>query len=274
MMAKTKIEWTDATWNPITGCSPVSEGCENCYARQMATRLQANSRTAEKYRNVFKPTFHEEELDNLKERFGKCDRVFVGSMGDLFHDDFSDEQIFRIFDTLRGVRNNKNNYIVFQLLTKRIERAAIVLAKYEMYLRHTFQCFNSEEEFSQLFDLYNIWLGVTVENYEQEERILNLRNSNIIKKKFVSFEPLLNFGLILPFDLDDIEEIDWVIVGGETGNRARPMKKEWVDEIFNSCQSFKIPFFFKKWGSSKLSYRDDDNHDDIYCGRQWHEFPE
>jgi len=255
------IEWTDYTWNPITGCSPVSAGCDNCYARKRAKRLQKNPKTAEKYRNGFKPTFHPECL--IDRKIWKYDKVFVGSMGDLFHDDFSDEQIFEILDNIQYISVVSSVFhkekTAFQLLTKRPVRAVDIFQKYEKHNNHI---------------LCNIWLGVSVENQDTAWRIEELKkiNKSIIKKRFVSFEPLL--GEIRNLNL---QNIDWVIVGGENGSGARPMKKEWVDLIFDEiihCEFENIiPFFFKGWGKSKQSYNDNKNHDDVYRDYHWRQFP-
>ncbi len=213
-MALTKIEWTESTWNPTTGCTKISEGCKNCYAERMAKRLQAMG--VEKYKNGFQLSLHP---DVLEEPYSwKTPRsVFVNSMSDLFHEKMSLDYIQKVFRVM-----NENLIHTFQVLTKRPE----ILVKHEEKLNWT----------------KNIWMGVTVENQSLIKRIEHLRKT-CAHVKFVSFEPLLSKIDILP-----LEGIDWVIVGGESGPGARPMHKEWVLTIKENCKYRDIPFFFKQWG--------------------------
>ena len=214
MAFKSKIEWTENTWNPITGCTQISEGCENCYALRMASRLQ-NMGNA-KYVNGFRLTLHE---DCLNEPFSwkKPARIFVNSMSDLFHADVPVEYVQRVFTVM-----NANPQHTFQVLTKRADRFSEIVPLVEW--------------------TSNIWLGVTVENSKRKSRINALRLTPA-KVKFVSFEPLLNdVGVI------DFSQIDWVIVGGESGWHARPMEQDWVINIKDQCEQQNVLFYFKQWG--------------------------
>lgn len=213
-MSQTKIEWTEATWNPTTGCTKISSGCVNCYAEKMAHRLKAMG--AVKYSNGFKVTLHENCLSEPY-NWKKPKVIFVNSMSDLFHERIPYEFIEKVFKVM-----NQNPQHIFQVLTKRAERL------YE--LNH------------QLSWTSNIWMGVSVENIESKKRIDLLRNTNSAIK-FLSCEPLIS-------DLKtiDLKGINWVIVGGESGPKARPMHEDWVLNIFQQCKDSDIPFFFKQWG--------------------------
>ncbi|HHY21657.1 MAG TPA: phage Gp37/Gp68 family protein [Bacilli bacterium] len=214
MVNTTKIEWTDTTWNPVTGCTKVSPGCVNCYAERMAKRLTAMKNP--RYRNGFKVTMHEDLLDQpLKKK--KPSMVFVCSMSDLFHEDVTDEFIKAVFETM-----NKADRHIFQVLTKRPER----VSKLQNDLNFT----------------ENIWIGASVENDRVAKRVDYVRNLPAAVK-FLSCEPLLG-------SLRDVsfEGIDWIVVGGESGPNARPMNIEWVREIRDACQKEEIKFFFKQWG--------------------------
>ena len=215
-MARTKIEWTESTWNPLTGCTKVSAGCQNCFAEVMARRLQAMGQP--KYRNGFKLTLHPETL-NEPYSWKKPRVVFVNSMSDLFHKDVPIKFIQDVFRVMK-----ENPYHVFQILTKRPD----VLLYYdrEGYLEWT----------------HNIWMGVTVEDDTVLHRIDQLRSTGA-KVKFLSCEPLL---ASLP-NLN-LSGIDWVIVGGESGRNPRPMKEEWVIEIKEQCLTTGVAFYFKQWG--------------------------
>lgn len=205
-----KIEWTNKTWNPVTGCSKYSEGCQNCYAEKMTKRLAAMGQ--EKYKNGFnKVVFHPEELN--RDFGGKSKMIFVNSMSDTFHADISKFQISKMLEYC-----SFNKQHIFQILTKRAARI---------------------EEFSYP---PNVWLGVTVEKENYKNRIEFLRHTDA-KIKFLSCEPLLG-------DLGelDLTGIDWVIVGGESGPGARPMHPDWVRNIQKQCQEQNVPFFFKQWG--------------------------
>lgn len=214
-MRTTKIEWTERTWNPVTGCTKRSAGCEHCYAEAMSRRLKAMGNY--KYRYGFKVTLQEESLDEPI-AWRKPSLVFVCSMGDLFHDDVPFTYIDKVLTTIRNTPQH-----TYQLLTKRAERMA---------------------EYFKTHDIpKNVWLGVTVENQKTKYRIDFLRQQTA-KVKFLSCEPLLE-------DLNELnlQGINWIIVGGESGPMARPMKEEWILNIQKQATKNLIPFFFKQWGT-------------------------
>jgi protein gp37 len=213
-MAQSKIEWTEMSWNPTTGCDKISAGCKFCYAEVMSKRLQAMGQ--KKYNNGFKLTLHPETL-TIPYTWKKPRIVFVNSMSDLFHKDIPLDYITEVFRVMR-----ENPMHTFQLLTKRAD----ILAEYDPLL-----------EWSP-----NIWMGVSVENQKTIERINYLRNTAAFIK-FLSLEPLI--GSIHDLNLHNI---DWLIVGGESGPKARPMKKEWVFDIKYQCEKAGVKFFFKQWG--------------------------
>jgi len=215
-MAQSRIEWTELTWNPTTGCNKVSQGCKFCYAEVMARRLKAMG--LEKYRNGFELTLHEDAL-KIPYTWKQSKIVFVNSMSDLFHKDIPLEFIQRVFKVM-----NDNPQHVFQVLTKRAD----VLLKYHKELEWT----------------HNIWMGVSVEDAKSLSRINLLRRTRA-KVKFLSCEPLIG-----PLTDLNLKKINWVIVGGESGRRPRPMKPEWVFEIHNKCIEENVPFFFKQWGGT------------------------
>lgn len=213
-MNKTKIEWTEMTWNPITGCSKISDGCENCYAERMSKRL--NLMGNKRYCNGFEVTIHEDLFEEPL-KWKKSRIVFVNSMSDIFHEKVSEEIILKLFDVM-----NRATEHTFQVLTKRSER----LKKLQSKINWT----------------KNIWMGVSVENQKVVSRIDDLKFTNA-KIKFISFEPLI--GEVKNIDLSGI---DWAIVGGESGPNSREMKEEWVLKIKEQCQEDKVSFFFKQWG--------------------------
>jgi len=213
-MSKSKIEWTESTWNPVSGCTKISRGCDNCYAERMAMRLKAMGTRG--YENGFEVTMHPHALEKpLKMK--KPQVIFVNSMSDIFHEKIPDEFIFQIFEVM-----NKAHWHTFQVLTKRPKR----LAKLASKLNWT----------------DNIWMGITVEANEYVDRVDYLRDCPA-KIKFLSLEPLID-----SVDKLDYRGIDWVIAGGESGYGARVMKKEWVLEIRDRCKNENIDFFFKQWG--------------------------
>jgi len=234
-MKKSKIEWTESTWNPVSGCSKISAGCANCYAERMAKRLQAMGQ--KRYVNGFQLTLHPEALD---EPFGwkKPRVVFVNSMSDLFHEDIPLGYIEKVFAVM-----NSNPRHTFQILTKRSGRL---------------------REFAPMLDwTENIWMGVTIERNDYVYRADDLRRVGSYIK-FLSLEPLL--GPLPDLDLDDI---DWVIAGGESGPGARVMDEEWVLEIKDKCRNYEnSAFFFKQWGgvNKKKAGR-------ILKGKTWDEYP-
>lgn len=215
-MAKSSIEWTEMTWNPTTGCSKVSDGCKFCYAEVMAKRLKAMG--VQKYKNGFDLSIHPETL-NIPYTWKKPKIVFVNSMSDLFHENVPLDYIQKVFTVM-----NNNPQHIFQVLTKRSEN----LHNYNFDLEWT----------------PNIWMGVSVENDKVSNRIDFLRETSAFVK-FLSCEPLLG-----PLDNMDLFGINWVIVGGESGRRPRPINKEWVANIKDQCTEQSIPFFFKQWGGT------------------------
>jgi protein gp37 len=235
-MKNSKIEWTDSTWNPITGCDHVSNGCDHCYAERMAERLQAMG--SPRYRDGFKLTIHEDLFD-APLRWTKPRTIFVNSVSDLFHEQLDFDVIDRIFDTM-----NRASWHTFQVLTKR----PIELIKHGAKLNWT----------------PNIWMGVTVESARYTHRIQALQSVDA-KVRFVSFEPLLS---AIPADTD-LSGIDWAIVGGESGPGARPMEAEWARGVRAVCRRYEAAFFFKQWGgvNKKRAGRELD-------GRHWDEMPE
>lgn len=233
-MATSKIEWTESTWNPLTGCTKISPGCKNCYAERMAKRLQAMG--VEKYRNGFQLTLHAEVLEEPL-TWAKPQMIFVNSMSDLFHKDVPLDFILRIFDVMR-----RAHWHQFQILTKRAER----LLELDPHI-----------EWPQ-----NVWMGVSVENASYLQRIDLLRNTHA-RIKFLSLEPLLG-----PLPNLNLAGINWAIVGGESGPHARPIQPEWVRDIRDQCITAKVPFFFKQWGGTnkKKTGRQLDS-------RTWNELP-
>jgi len=214
MAANSKIEWTECTWNPVTGCTKISAGCRNCHAERMARRLQAMGQP--NYRNGFRVTLHPHMLE-LPLRWKQPRTIFVNLMSDLFHKDVPFDFIARVFDVMCRAPQHR-----FQILTKRAERLEALSAR--------------------LSWPDNVWVGVTVENSECAFRIQHLRQTDAAIK-FISFEPLLG-----PISDISLEGIDWVIVGGESGPGARPMRREWGTNVRDRCLAARIPFFFKQWG--------------------------
>lgn len=235
MAVGSSIEWTEATWNPVTGCTKISAGCKNCYAERMSRRLRAMGKP--QYRNGFKLTTHEESLD-LPRKWKRGRLVFVNSMSDLFHKDVPADFIERAFEVM-----NECPQHTFQILTKRPE---ITL---ELSPRLTWSP--------------NIWMGTSVENMLVLHRIASLREIPA-KVRFLSVEPLLG-----PIPRLPLKGIHWVIVGGESGPGARPMQPEWVRSIRDRCVDAEVPFFFKQWGGVNKS-----RTGRILDGRTWDEKPD
>jgi len=235
MSTQSTIEWTECTWNPVSGCTKISPGCANCYAERMAKRLQAMGQY--RYRNGFKVTLHPEAIEEPYQ-WRKPRVVFVNSMSDLFHEDIPAKYIQSIFE----VMNNTPRH-TYQILTKRSERLAELAP-----------ILNWSE---------NIWMGITVENNRYLHRVDHLRQVDA-HIRFLSLEPLLG-----PLDELNLHGINWVIVGGESGPNARPIKEEWILTIKNKCVFSDVPFFFKQWGgfNKKKNGR-------MLEGRQWDELPD
>ena len=234
MATNSSIEWTETTWNPLTGCTKISPGCKNCYADRMAKRLFAMG--VERYKNKFQLTLHE---NSLREPYSwkKPRVVFVNSMSDLFHKDVPVSFIKSVFKVMQ-----ENCQHQFQVLTKRAERL--------------------EEISSQLTWPPNVWMGVSVEDQDHTWRIKHLRSvpANI---RFLSVEPLIG-----PISKLPLKGIHWVIVGGESGPKSRPIAKEWVRAIRDQCKHADVPFFFKQWGGVR-------KHETgrTLDRRTWNEFP-
>jgi protein gp37 len=253
-MAETQIEWTDATWNPVAGCSIVSAGCTNCYAMEMAKRLQAMSISKYKgltrrsgKRTIWNGVVREDATAlDIPLRWKKPRKIFVNSMSDLFHDNVSDAFILEVWKVMGATPHHH-----YQILTKRPQRMGTIIR-------------------SKIVDvLPNVWLGTSVENLDVVERVDHLR-SIPAAIRFISFEPLI--GAVGAIDLTGV---DWAIVGGESGRYARPIREEWIDAIYDQCLFHQTAFFFKQWGtwgkdnkrrSKKANGRE-------YRGQQWDQMP-
>ncbi|QJB55908.1 phage Gp37/Gp68 family protein [Pseudodesulfovibrio sp. zrk46] len=233
-MSTSKIEWTEATWNPLTGCTKISPGCANCYAERMAKRLQ--NMGVRNYRDGFQLRMHEDALD-IPLGWKKPRVIFVNSMSDLFHEDVPLSFIKKVFYIMSVTPQH-----TYQVLTKRSTRLA--------------------ELSSELKWPSNVWMGVSIENADYKYRIDNLSNTDACVK-FLSLEPLL--GPITEMSLD---AIDWVIVGGESGPGARPMDEEWVTDIRDQCNASATPFFFKQWGGTNKK-----KNGRILEGKTWDQMP-
>ncbi len=234
MALRSLIEWTESTWNPVTGCDKVSPGCKNCYAERLAKRLKAMGQA--NYSNGFSLTLHEEAL-GLPLRWRRPRTIFVNSMSDLFHEKVPARFIHSLFRVMVEASHHR-----FQVLTKRSTRL--------------------RELAPELPWPPNVWMGVSVETDEQLWRIDDLRQTNAAIR-FLSLEPLLG-----PLHHLDLDGIQWVIVGGESGPRARPIAREWVTEIRDRCTGAGVPFFFKQWGG--IHKRESGRRLD---GRTWNGIP-
>ena len=233
-MSQSRIEWTESTWNPLTGCNKISPGCKHCYAERMAKRLHAMGQP--NYVNNFKLTMHPQALEKPLE-WKTPQFIFVNSMSDLFHKDVPLEFVQQVFDVMK-----RAHWHQFQVLTKRSERLLELSPKLEW--------------------ADNIWMGVSVENADYTFRIDHLRKTGA-KTKFLSVEPLLG-----PIPKMNLKGINWVIVGGESGPGARPLEREWVTGVRDQCLKAKVPFFFKQWGGvqKKKAGR-------LLDGRTWDDMP-
>lgn len=254
-MAETQIEWTDTTWNPVAGCSLASAGCKNCYAMQMARRLEAMG--VDKYKGLTQKKGtnttwngivreHHQSLE-IPLKWKKPRKIFVNSMSDLFHDGVSDDFIIAVWDVMK--KTPHHNY---QILTKRPERMLEILTS----------------KINEI--LPNVWIGTSVENSITSDRIDLLRKTPAAIR-FISFEPLIDS--VGEVNLDNIH---WAIVGGESGHKARPISEMWIDEIHKQCSIYDTAFFFKQWGawgkdnqkrSKKANGRE-------YKGQTWDEMPQ
>lgn len=234
MSNQSSIEWTESTWNPLTGCTKVSAGCKHCYAERMAKRLQAMGQP--NYANGFRLTLHEHAV-SLPLTWKKPQMIFVNSMSDLFHPDVPLEFIQKIFSVMRQA-----DWHTFQVLTKRSDRLAAL---------------------SDLIDWpQNVWMGVSVENSSFASRVNDLRTT-AARVKFLSLEPLLG-----PLPALRLDGINWVIVGGESGPGARPLEEAWVTDIRDQCLRAGVPFFFKQWGGVRKK-----KHGRLLEGKTWNMLP-
>jgi protein gp37 len=231
---KSSIEWTESTWNPVTGCNKISPGCKHCYAERMAKRLKAMGQP--NYANGFDLTLHEHALE-LPLRWKTPQMIFVNSMSDLFHKSVPLDFVLKVFEVM-----NRADWHTYQVLTKRSGRLLEVSARIP-WSPH-------------------IWMGVSVETEKYQTRIDDLRDTGAVVK-FLSLEPLLS-----PLSNIDLKGMDWVIVGGESGPGARPMNPVWVRDIRDQCRKAEVPFFFKQWGGvqKKKKGRELD-------GRTWDQLP-
>jgi protein gp37 len=234
MATNSHIEWTDAIWNPVTGCTKVSPGCKHCYAERLAHRLQLMRQA--NYRHGFELTLQPQMLE-LPLRWKSPKRIFVNSMSDLFHKDVPNSYIRRVFDVM-----NRAHWHQYQVLTKRSERVS-ELSKKLQWAPH-------------------IWMGVSIETEKYKHRIDDLRRTHA-HVKFLSLEPLLG-----PLGKLNLDGIDWAIVGGESGPGARPMDLDWVTEIRDQCVESGVAFFFKQWGGVQKS-----KTGRTLEGRTWDEMP-
>jgi protein gp37 len=234
MGTRSNIEWTELTWNPVTGCTKISQGCKNCYAERMAKRLHAMG--SERYRNEFDITLHPDLID-LPKRWRSPRLVFVNSMSDLFHPEIPAAYITQVFQTMVDCPQH-----TFQVLTKRSDRLA--------------------ELAPRLPWPHNVWIGTSVEDSRVTYRIRDLLTVPATVR-FLSCEPLIG-----PLEKLPLKGINWVIVGGESGPRARPMQRQWVQSILKQCRAARVPFFFKQWGGPRK-----DLTGRVLNGRMYDEMP-
>lgn len=241
MNVRSHIEWTDATWNPVTGCDKVSEGCRNCYALRLAERFRGVP--GHPYEQGFDLRLWPERLEQPL-RWRKPRTIFVNSMSDLFHEQVAESYIRQVFAVMAEASHHR-----FQVLTKRDRRLRQLAPRLDWPA--------------------NVWMGVSVENHRWLQRIAALR-STAAAIKFLSCEPLLG-----PLDLD-LADIDWVIVGGESGARARKMHEQWALSIRDQCVQAHVPFFFKQWGEFDVDgrRRGKKGAGRLLAGRTWDEMPE
>lgn len=275
-MSESRIEWTDRVWNPITGCTPISPGCDNCYAERMSKRFAETWRLPAE--NPFKVTLHPERLEQPL-NWKKACKIFVCSMSDLFHDDVPDDFIMQVFSTMAHAQWYHGH--IFLVLTKRPERMKhiieIIKADIEEQARPIRNANGTTtRRLHFAFPLNNIWIGVTAENQEQADKRIPILLQTPAAKRFVSVEPMLGEVDLSHFKdgswydaegadyydalngsaywangdhgLSEGPKLDWVICGGESGPGARPMHPEWARSLRDQCQAAGVPFFFKQWG--------------------------
>jgi protein gp37 len=234
MATTSTIEWTEMTWNPVTGCVKISQGCKHCYAERMAKRLHAMG--AVRYVDGFRPTLHDDLIDAPRQ-WKRPRLIFVNSMSDLFQEAVPDNFIRRVFATMRDCPQH-----TFQILTKRSDRLRQLGASLPWPS--------------------NVWMGVSVENVRVLDRVADLA-AVPAQVRFLSCEPLIG-----PLDNLTLDRIHWVIVGGESGPRARPMRREWVESIHRQCARAEVAFFFKQWGGVRKKATGRELH-----GRTYDEMP-
>ncbi len=283
-MAKTKIEWTEYSWNPVTGCTPVSEGCENCYARRMANRLKG--RCGYPSDDPFRVTLHPERL-NKPLSWQTPKRIFVNSMGDLFHEDVPIEFIAEVFNVMASATpecGKKHKHEpecwtgpshTFLILTKRPERMRQIIEELPNYIGDRWPGDTALSLAMEVdgWPLKNVWLGVSVENQQRADERIPILLQIPAAVRFVSVEPMLgpvDLERWLPIEWSEVGEtwieafpgkhcydtrLHWVICGGETGPGARPMHPDWVRSLRDQCQASGIPFFFKSWGQWRVEHR-------------------
>jgi protein gp37 len=238
MAEDSTIEWTDSTWNPVTGCTKISAGCDNCYAERLSERFRGVA--GHPFSNGFDLTLRPERID-LPLRWARPRKIFVNSMSDLFHKEIPEEFINRVFDTMDCA-----TWHVFQVLTKRSSRM-------RDYIRARYGPMGAPGQ---------LWLGVSVEDSGKVSRIRHLRQAHA-QIRFLSIEPLIGQIPDLPLD-----GIDWVIVGGESGPSARPIQACWVRNIRDQCLAARVPFFFKQWGGFRAK-----SGGRTLDGREWNQWP-
>jgi protein gp37 len=307
-MSRTKIEWAEHVWNPATGCTPISEGCQNCYAKRMANRLRG--RCGYPQDDPFRVTLHEDRLGEPL-RWKKPRRVFVCSMGDLFHDDVPHEFIYGIWDVM--VQSKQHTFLV---LTKRPDRMKSFIEKVMCNRMDYALTFGGTPEGKKARKwaqkpVQNVWLGVTAENQQRADERIPILLQIPAAVRFVSVEPMLGPVDLLSNDylggcincevcLDNPgtcvncaqnRKLDWIICGGESGPGARPMRLDWARSLCDQCQAAGVPFFFKQWGEYGPNWLNDDNGKKIegsewmdrvgkkaagriLDGRTWDEYPE
>jgi protein gp37 len=238
MATTTQIEWTETTWNPVTGCTKITRGCDLCYAERFSERFRGVP--GHPFENGFDLTLRQERLQQPL-RWRKPRRIFVNSMSDLFHKEIPRSFIDSVFDTMEEA-----SWHTFQVLTK---RSSLMVR----YLRSRYR---------ERLAPPHIWLGVSVEDSQNTVRLKHLQTAQATVK-FVSFEPLLG-----PVGIIDLTGIDWAIVGGESGPRARPIAEEWAIEIRDQCRAFNVAFFFKQWGGIRPK-----SGGRVLRGREWNQYP-
>jgi protein gp37 len=238
MADKSAIEWTDATWNPVTGCTKISAGCDNCYAERFSERFRGVK--GHPFKDGFDLTLRPERLLQPLD-WNKPRMIFVNSMSDLFHKEIPKDHIRRVFDTME-----RANWHIYQVLTK---RSSLM----QKFINERYPDENAPR---------HIWFGVSIENRQAASRVIHLQRANA-GTRFLSVEPLIG-----PVGQLNLKGIDWVIVGGESGPGARPMDASWVIDIRNQCLKSNVRFFFKQWGgrTPKAGGR-------LLEGKEWNEFP-